>query len=283
MRVIETQQEQGVLEEAVLECNRAELDGLVKNIVANLVDRNGHDDHSVIREGTDRPVIRTTDNSKLYFDHNEGICDVNLALANDDLRWSFKKQIDQVQGIEREKTTMPDKESQQDRTLPGAARSPTEPDTIEAEDFQGDTDSGVHFEPIDDEGDSPRVFDGNKWVSGDTSSAKISGDGTEFTPPYTKQEAGYHRAGEGDELHLDCKNCAHYIEGGGCHMVHGEIDPEGYCDELYADFGVFGRKTNNSAIVNLVVWGEKYTDRMTKEAALNIVQEVKDAIMSRVN
>lgn len=65
-------------------------------------------------------------------------------------------------------------------------------------------------------------------------------DSIRFVPQHTKEDAHY-TTNIGPEIPADarCGNCAHFIPGGGCHVVQGEIDPSGVCLEFYADFGIF--------------------------------------------
>jgi len=80
-----------------------------------------------------------------------------------------------------------------------------------------------------------------------------------FTPPRTKDEARYHEPAEGPNPELDCMDCAHYIEGGNCHIVQGDVNPEGHCENYYADVGVFAKITDDSDWnINLRLWGERW-------------------------
>lgn len=61
-----------------------------------------------------------------------------------------------------------------------------------------------------------------------------------FTPPHGKEAAEYVAdPGRGVPSGARCGNCAHFIEGGGCHVVQGRIDPGAVCLEFFADVGVF--------------------------------------------
>lgn len=81
-----------------------------------------------------------------------------------------------------------------------------------------------------------------------------------FIPPESKRSAGYRTLDEPgfEEDHSRCKSCAHYIEGGGCHMVRGKIDVNAYCEEYYADIGLYGHSHDNFAELNLTKWGEEF-------------------------
>lgn len=61
-----------------------------------------------------------------------------------------------------------------------------------------------------------------------------------FMPPNTKEGANYlEDPDESVPAGARCVNCAHYIEGGGCHVVQGRISPSAVCLRFYADIGVF--------------------------------------------
>lgn len=66
------------------------------------------------------------------------------------------------------------------------------------------------------------------------------GGTTEFFPSFEKSTARYTLA-PGPEVPRDarCENCAHFIPGGGCHVVRGPIAGSAVCLRFYADAGVF--------------------------------------------
>lgn len=115
---------------------------------------------------------------------------------------------------------------------------------------------------------------------------EIYDDGyVEFLPQFTKEEANYHEPfSGGSAAELDCENCAHYIEGGGCHVVQGEIDPEGHCEEYYADVGFFakGSAPGVNPVVNLVMWGERAKKRLEQGSSAKIVGDIKERIRDYV-
>lgn len=81
-----------------------------------------------------------------------------------------------------------------------------------------------------------------------------------FKPEFTKAEADYvwPTDKEYDRDHSKCRSCAHFIEGGGCHVVQGDIDKEGYCEELYADVGAYGHRHENFVEQNLMIYGLEF-------------------------
>lgn len=78
-----------------------------------------------------------------------------------------------------------------------------------------------------------------------------------FLPPNPKDEAGYRTEGspDFDPTHDRCGSCAHFIPGGGCHVVQGNIDPADYCEAFYADYGVFGHDHGDRIEVNMELAG----------------------------
>ena len=96
-------------------------------------------------------------------------------------------------------------------------------------------------------------------------------------PPFTKEEASYHDT-VSSETHKACINCAHYVSGGGCTLVQGEIKDWAHCDEFYADVGLFGNNVNDVEL-NLKLWGEKYD--FSREEISEFVGLIKSAMESK--
>lgn len=106
-----------------------------------------------------------------------------------------------------------------------------------------------------EKGDGEEGLDGNRL-------RKVSNDGyIEFLPPSSKEKAKYREKGESgfDGGHDRCESCAHYIEGGACHMVRGNIMPNDYCEEFFADVGFYGHEHQSFVELNLAKWGEKFS------------------------
>ena len=82
----------------------------------------------------------------------------------------------------------------------------------------------------------------------------------QYKPPFSKKEANYHHpaSDDFDPSHKRCEECAHYIEGGGCHVVESQIQSRGYCENLFADMGVYAGSHNGELTLNLILWGEQY-------------------------
>jgi hypothetical protein len=121
--------------------------------------------------------------------------------------------------------------------------------------------------------------DGNELIE------VYSNGAIEFMPQFTKEEADYHGPAQGGSPELDCKDCAHYIEGGGCHIVQGGVDPDGHCENYYADVGFFGRGADipqQKTAINLTLWGERAKKRLQHGSAAAIVQKIKEEITDKV-
>lgn len=89
-------------------------------------------------------------------------------------------------------------------------------------------------------------------------------------PPFTKEEANYDNHHPHD---YHCEGCVHFVEGGGCTLVQGEIDPRAHCERFFADVGVFG-DSHGGDILNLKLWGEEYGfDKQQIEVFANMIEE----------
>lgn len=102
-----------------------------------------------------------------------------------------------------------------------------------------------------------------------------------FRPPFTKEQAGY-RDHDSGEMGKACGDCAHYIEGGGCHLVQGGIDPDAYCNEFYADVGLFGHAAGGSPLMNLIMWGEQFDVHFDKGDIDDMLSLMESAMRGRV-
>lgn len=102
-----------------------------------------------------------------------------------------------------------------------------------------------------------------------------------FMPPYTKKAAEYQPLGsdEFDQTHDRCGSCVHFIEGGGCHLVQGDIDPEAYCEEFYADYGVFAHEHDDFVEVNAELVGPDwdFSERSIEE----FVDDLEERLQQR--
>jgi hypothetical protein len=90
-------------------------------------------------------------------------------------------------------------------------------------------------------------------IIGDTVRQVFSDGSIHFEPPFSKEAAEYRSQGGQafDTAHDRCGSCVHYIPGGGCHFVQGEIDPGDYCERFYADFGLFAHDYGDEVEINV--------------------------------
>lgn len=101
----------------------------------------------------------------------------------------------------------------------------------------------------------------------------VNSDGSVvMMPPFTKEEASYE---DRERSSRKCENCVHYLVGGGCAMVQGEIDPQAHCDNFYADVGLFGSNKGEDTL-NLKLWGEEYD--FTQFDINRLINQVQDAL-----
>ncbi len=109
------------------------------------------------------------------------------------------------------------------------------------------------------------------------------GDGSiRFRPRFSQKEASYLEPGDRsyNSNHKICEECAHFIEGGGCHVVEGPISEDGYCEEFYADVGVYGHKHETGIEENLSIFGYDFDWKITdaKEFAMDIRERLEGEI-----
>jgi hypothetical protein len=86
----------------------------------------------------------------------------------------------------------------------------------------------------------------------------VDDNGITFSQEYSKEEAKYRIPDddEYDEDHSKCGGCSFYIDGGGCALVRGEIDPDDhYCEELYSDVAVGGHAHDGETPVEVALVG----------------------------
>jgi hypothetical protein len=102
-----------------------------------------------------------------------------------------------------------------------------------------------------------------------------------FVPEFTKQQAGYKGPlqAEGDS-HSRCGDCAHYIEGGGCHLVQGGVNENGYCTELFSDISISGHKHPDGVEIPITIWGDGFN--WTRQDMQRFAQSVKNKIEQKL-
>lgn len=93
--------------------------------------------------------------------------------------------------------------------------------------------------------------------------------------PFTHMSAKYRSPGDDEynHRHERCKSCAHYDNNGSCFIVP-DIEPEGYCEEYYADVIIAGHKHGETVEENLILLGEQFNwdDRDIEEFTLDIAE-----------
>lgn len=116
---------------------------------------------------------------------------------------------------------------------------------------------------------------------GSTVSDVFADESIRFVPPFSKDAADYRDRDDPafDATHDRCKGCVHYIPGGGCHFVRGEIDPEDYCEEYYADYGVFAHDHGEHVEVNAELVGPNFHPGEADIA--DFVGEIRERLQQR--
>ena len=303
IRITDVQIEDGGIDTIHFHCDRMELRDVVQEVADNILGMPGMNKAKPIRKEKDNPVIKTNRSDRVYFHYDEPSSRVSLGMADDDVAdvvtvilmnmsttdfWDmvpfdkemftqYSRNLIKDFGDKRPRETQGSSQDEVEdafedlNKLDESWRGPSQYFDEEAETVEEIEDVGQFAEEGEEETER-RVHSG----------VSISGDKTEFYPPYTKEEASYHGPASGPEPHLDCKDCVHYLEEGGCQVVQGEVDPDGYCEDLFADFGVFGRVDNGSSIINLAVWGEMFEDRFSRVGIEEIADNVKEAIRNKL-
>lgn len=103
-----------------------------------------------------------------------------------------------------------------------------------------------------------------------------------FMPPFSKSEAVYRPTSDPDfqSSHDRCGDCVHYIDGGACHFVQGDINPAAYCEEYYADYGVFAHDHDDYVEVNAELIGDKWD--LDEAAIADLVDEIEERAQQRL-
>ena len=108
--------------------------------------------------------------------------------------------------------------------------------------------------------DSGAYSDNRATASGNSVVKTHANGSVTFMPQFNKEQADYigpqDRAR--DRSHSPCSSCAHYIEGGGCHLVRGGIEPDGYCEEFYSDVSISAHAHPSQVEIPITIWGEDF-------------------------
>lgn len=259
-------------------CSRDKFREVVHSAEEEINESFGLSGATIIREGKRNPVIKGPGDSKIYFKYNDGNSVASIGLASNDATDILKGVLNNMAVGSREsfgdyKERLNDELGDEgikggESVSPG--RSPVEPDVKEPEDFQGQAGDQLDSE------NGPGTYED---VEFETVAEPEVGMETSFVPPHTKEEAEYKPPSGDPSSSVQCKNCVHYVEGGECKMVQGSVEPEAHCEELYSDFGFFGRADGVHAYINMAAWGEKFKERLGTHHIDEIVDHIEDAIM----
>lgn len=99
--------------------------------------------------------------------------------------------------------------------------------------------------------------------------------------PFTHGESRYRSPGDPgfDQSHERCRSCAHFDDHGNCRIV-SDIESDGYCEEFYADLGVFGHEHEFGIENNLNLFGEDFDWDM--DDVDDFVEDLRERLQERV-
>lgn len=251
-------------EEVFVEIDRRDVPMLVDLLVGEVSKISYVGRVNTIRKGKKNPVIdiggsRKIDDGKIYLNWGDGVVKINLELVNNDVEEAVSNLFKEIEWEKSGDYQWKENNNNNNSGYVSSGQSSHNPHDL-SEGFSGD----VEFSDVSDV------------------NATVEGERTEFTPPYTKDEADYVGSSSRNRSAASCEDCVHYIEGGGCHMVQGNIDKEAYCNDLYADVGIFGRERNGSFEVTLALWGERYRERLRNIDLPEIADRVKRTISRKL-
>lgn len=276
--ILEIHEEEGSIERIDFEIGRDEFDELIQSIKDRLEDNFGEDEVVVIREGERNPVIKGPPDSKIYLKYTSDGCHATFKLAHSVAAdAAIRVMMDMGEGGRRGDASMSEI---------GERRVEQHVEEVK-DDIGGTLDEGLEsqaeqFAQDVSKPDRRRVGDTEEREVKDEEVEVFSDGSIRFTPPFNKTEASYksRRSQDFGGGHKRCRDCAHYIEGGGCKMVEGEIHPDDYCEELFADIGIFGHKHEGYVEENLIVWGEEFN--WSIEDAKEFAADLRERIESRI-
>ena len=264
-----------------LSIEREEVRNLVSGLVDHLRAKTQFDNAVSIRTKKSNPVLKNNDGDKVYFKWSMEELDIDFGLSSPEMTSEV------VRFIRSNETGESDLyEEDAGRGIDGIEDEDLEDAIEEAEGRRPtgeqlyeniDNDLGGYEDAEFEDVNTPTDYDDNVDRGAD-----VRGERTEFTPMYEKDDVDYVRAGKKDQDRPSCEDCVHFIEGGGCHMVRGEIEEDGICGDLYADIGVFGRVdqsgTSNSFTVSLASYGDSAFKRIWGVSASEIKNEISSAV-----
>lgn len=100
--------------------------------------------------------------------------------------------------------------------------------------------------------------------------------------PFDHEDADYREPGDDDfdPNHQRCRDCAHYDDNGNCHIVE-DIEPDAYCSNFFADFGVFGHRHPGFVELNLSMVGDAFN--WSTDDAESFIEKVADELRGIIN
>lgn len=124
-------------------------------------------------------------------------------------------------------------------------------------------------------------------ITGDITEPEDESEVTSVFPEYTKEESGYKspRSETFDPNHKRCMDCVHYNGQGECSVVEGGVEPEGYCEEFYADVLVAGHKHGNNIEENYIMFGGAFDWDIdhAKEFGMDIRESIQNKIRNTLS
>ncbi len=281
---VEIEREDGKVSYIHFETERRELRDIVDEVNERIIEETEVEESAIIRQRQKNPVIKTDRTERIYFKWDDGRVRVNVTMAQQSVRdaivgyFTGREAPDDDERVPWDEEEMADEARERIREK----REERERETEERERKRSERESRqrVREDTNHRNGYQQEPRGGDDDVTRDH--AEIEGEYTKFIPPYSKNDANYHQPGSGENPQFDCKDCVHYIEGGGCHMVQGEINPEGHCEDLYADVGLFARIRESEFEINLALWGEMFEDRFGRVSLQSIGDRVREAISRKL-
>lgn len=283
--LLSTEKEGGDIAVINIDVRRKGFDAFVHRLREELSDEYEGTTVKIIREGKRNPMIKISEGDKIYFHYSAEETAISVKMAGARTTQTIMNTIREISGEEAEGAQPP----YEGEPKPGSRDEPeryTGESVEDVEEITGDVSASFDaaWESL---GESGTTAGRTRQVPPEETEfeedeREAASNQVKFTPPFSKEDADYHPPAEGPEPHLDCKDCAHYIEGNGCHVVQGYIHEDGYCEDLYADFGIFGKVEGNSIIVNLAQWGDRYRDRMEMENIREGISEIKETLQGKL-
>lgn len=214
-------------------------------------------DFKTVTQGKGRPRLESEKDGEIYFRQRDtGEIEVRMSMASDNVREHVVEML-----MENQSSVG----GASNNNYTGTNTGTEEPEPLEDRTIGT---SNVEPERVNDTVDEVVRPQGNDEVT--------------LIPPFEKDEVGYV---EGENTHgswKKCEDCVHYVSGGGCKMVKGDIESDAHCDDLFADLQINGRTEEDGFKTNLIAKGDNFKNRMRVTSIQNIIKSVTDAIKSRL-